>query len=155
MNENKEFRALIPEEKYQIIEFIQENLPGIGVVNLSLIEFEPKEVFSWHCSIMIGFENCVENGMPTNKDVLNAEKFEDFLSENIIDADKQKPNALFLARITWNETRELIWRVYDAEIVNEFLKKIIDEKEYPFQFDYRIDDDEEWKLAEWHLQNVK
>lgn len=155
MNENKEFRALIPEEKYQIIEFKQENLPGIGVVNLSLIEFEPKEVFSWHCSIMIDFENFIENGMPTSKDVLNAEIFEDFLSENIKGADKQKPNALFLARITWNETRELIWRVYDAEIVNEFLKKIIDEKEYPFQFDYRIDDDEEWKLAEWHLQSVK
>lgn len=155
MNEKKEFRVLIPEEKYQIIEFKQENLPRIGVVNLSLIEFEPKEVFSWHCSIMIDFENFIENGMPTSKDVLNAEIFEDFLSENIKGADKQKPNALFLARITWNETRELIWRVYDAEIVNEFLKKIIDEKEYSFQFDYRIDDDEEWKLAEWHLQNVK
>lgn len=155
MSKKKEFRVLIPEEEYQIIEFKQENLPGIGVVNLSLIEFEPKEVFSWHCSIMIDFENLIENGMPTNKDVLNAEKFEDFLSENIKGADKEKPNALFLARITWNETRELIWRVYNAKIVNDFLEKIIEEKKYPFQFDYRIDDDEEWKLAEWHLQSVK
>jgi hypothetical protein len=155
MSEKKEFRVLIPDEEYQIIEFKQENLPAVGVVNLSLIEFEPKEVFSWHCSIMINFENFIENGMPANNDVLIAEKFEDFLSENIKGADKEKPNALFLARITWNETRELIWRVYNAKIVNEFLEKIIDEKKYPFQFDYRIDDDEEWKLAEWHLQNVK
>jgi hypothetical protein len=151
MNEKKEFRVLIPEEEYQIIEFRQENLPGIGVVNLSLIEFEPKEVFSWHCSIMINFENFIENGMPANNDVLIAEKFEDFLSENIKGADKEKPNSLFLARITWNETRELIWRVYNAKKVNEFLEKIIAEKKHPFQFDYRIDDDEEWKLAEWHL----
>ncbi|PZX94047.1 DUF695 domain-containing protein [Flavobacterium aquariorum] len=155
MSEKKEFRVLIPDEEYQIIEFKQENLPAVGVVNLSLIEFEPKEVFSWHCSIMINFENFIENGMPANNDVLIAEKFEDFLSENIKGADKEKPNALFLARITWNETRELIWRVYNAKIVNEFLEKIIDEKKYPFQFDYRIDDDEEWKLAEWHLQSVK
>lgn len=151
MNKKKEFKVLIPEEEYQIIEFRQENLPGIGVVNLSLIEFEPKEVFSWHCSIMINFENFIENGMPTNNDVLIAEKFEDFLSENIKGADKEKPNALFLARITWNETRELIWRVYNAKKVNEFLEKIIAEKKHPFQFDYRIDNDEEWKLAEWHL----
>jgi|SRR5215217_1349256 len=155
MSEKKEFRVLIPDEEYQIIEFKQEDLPAVGVVNLSLIEFEPKEVFSWHCSIMINFENFIENGMPANNDVLIAEKFEDFLSENIKGADKEKPNALFLARITWNETRELIWRVYNAKIVNEFLEKIIDEKKYPFQFDYRIDDDEEWKLAEWHLQSVK
>ena len=151
MSEKKEFRVLIPEEEYQIFEFRQENLPGIGVLNLSLKEFEPKEVFSWHCSIMINFENFIENGMPTNNDVLAAVKFEDFLSENIKGADKEKPNALFLARITWNETRELIWRVYNAKIVNEFLEKIIAEKNHPFQFDYRIDDDEEWKLAEWHL----
>lgn len=155
MNKKGEFRVLIPEEEYQIIEFKQENLPGIGVINLSLIEFEPKEVFSWHCSIMINFENLIENGMPTNKDVLDAEKFEDFLSENIKGINKEKPNALFLARITWNETRELIWRVYDAEIVNEFLKKIINEKKYPFEFDYRIDNDEKWKLADWHLQSVR
>ena len=155
MSEKKEFRVLIPDEEYQIIEFKQEDLPAVGVVNLSLIEFEPKEVFSWHCSIMINFENFIENGMPANNDALIAERFEDFLSENIIGADKEKPNALFLARITWNETRELIWRVYNAKIVNEFLEKIIEEKKYPFPFDYRIDDDEEWKLAERHLQSLK
>jgi len=155
MSKKKEFRVLIPDEEYQIIEFKQENLPAVGVINLSLIEFEPKEVFSWHCSIMMHFENFIENGMPANNDALIAERFEDFLSKNIKGADKEKPNALFLARITWNETRELIWRVYNAKIVNNFLEKIIDEKKYPFQFDYRIDDDEEWKLAERHLQSVK
>ena len=77
MSKEKEFRVIIPEEEYQIIEFKQEDLPGIGVINLSLVRFEPKEVFSWHCSIMIEFENFIENGMPTNENVLKAEKFED------------------------------------------------------------------------------
>ncbi|WP_166638141.1 hypothetical protein [Flavobacterium chryseum] len=48
-----------------------------------------------------------------------------------------------------------VFIVYDAEIVNEFLKKIINEKKYPFEFDYRIDNDEKWKLADWHLQSVR
>jgi hypothetical protein len=153
MSEEKEFRVLIPDEKYQIIEFEQENLPGIGVINSNLACFEPKEVFSWHCSIMINFENFIENGMPTNEDVSKVEKFEDFLNENIKGIEKDKPNALFLARITWNETRELIWRVYDAELVNDFLEKIVEEKKYLFEFDYRIEDDKDWDLAQWHLKN--
>lgn len=154
MNEEREFRVIIPEEEYQIIEFKQKGFLGIGVINLSLVKFEPKEVFSWHCSIMIDFENFIENGMPTNEDVLKVEKFEDYLDENIKGENKEKPNALFLGRITWNKTRELIWRVFDPELTNEFLNKIIEEKNYPFQFDYRIDDDEEWKLADWHLKNI-
>jgi hypothetical protein len=155
MSEEKEFRVIIPEENYQILEFKQEDLPGVGVVNSSLINFEPKEVFSWHCSVMINFENCIENGMPSNSDVLKAEKFEDYLDENIKGINKEKPNALFLARITWNETRELIWRVYDPELANNFLEKIIIAENYPFEFDYRIDKDENWELAEWHLENIK
>ena len=155
MSEEREFRVIIPEEEeYQIIEFKQESLPGIGVINLSLVEFEPKEVFSWHCSIIIDFENLIENGMPKNEDVLKAEKFEDYLDKNIKGENKEKPNALFLGRITWNKTRELIWRVFDPEITNNLLDKIIKEENYPFQFDYRIDNDTEWKLAEWHLKNL-
>ena len=154
MSEEKEFRVIIPKEEYQIIEFKQDDFTGIGVINLSLVEFEPKEVFSWHCSIMIDFENFIENGMPTNEDVLKAEKFEDFLDENIKGENKEKPNALFLGRITWNETRELIWRVFEPEITNDFLTKIIEEENYPFQFDYKIENDTEWKLAEWHLKSI-
>ena len=104
---------------------------------------------------MLNFENFIENGMPTNADVLKAEKFEEFLNENIKGEDIEKPNALFLARITWNETQELIWRVYDAELVNNFLEKIVEEKKYHFEFDYKIEDDEDWSLAEWHLESVK
>jgi len=46
----------------------------------------------------------------------------------------------------------LIWRVYDPEIVDKFLKRLIKEGKQVREFDYRIDNDEEWKLAEWHLK---
>lgn len=154
MSKEREFRVIIPEEEYQIIEFKQEDLLGVGVINLSLVKFEPKEVFSWHCSIMVDFENFIENGMPTNEDVLKAENFEDYINEKIKGENKEKPNALFLARITWNKTRELIWRVFAPELTDKFFSEIIVEKNSPFQFDYRIDYDEEWKLADWHLKNI-
>jgi hypothetical protein len=149
----KEYRVVIPEEKYRILEFVQETLPGLAVVNASLKNFEFKKVFSWHCSIWINLENFIENGMPTTKESEIIKNFSDWLDEKIKGEDKEKPNALFLAKITWNESCELIWRVFEPEITSNFLKELIDKKEFPRKFDYRIDSDKEWKLADWHLRN--
>jgi hypothetical protein len=149
----KEYRVVIPEEKYRILEFVQETFPGVAVVNANLKNFEFKQVFSWHCSIWINLENFIENGMPTTKESEIIKNFGDWLDEKIKGEDKEKPNALFLAKITWNESCELIWRVFEPETTNIFLKELIDKKEFPREFDYRIDTDKEWKLADWHLGN--
>lgn len=117
------------------------------------MSFEPKEVFSWHCSVMIHFNDLVENGMPSVSDRTKAEEFEGWLDEEIKGHCKEKPNALFLGRITWNKTRELIWRIYKPDIVNSMLNDVIEKKEYDLPFDYRIDQDLEWKLTKWHLEN--
>ena len=151
----KEFRVIIPDENYQILEFIQEELPGIAVINKSLIDFEPKEVFSWHCSVMVHFNQLIENGMPDVTDRTKVEEFEDWLDDEIKGECKEKPNALFLGRITWNKTRELIWRIYEPKKTNEILNKLIETKDYELPFDYRIDPDNEWNLAKWHLENCE
>ena len=148
----KEFKVVIPEEYYSVLNFKQDELPGVAVINTGLRGFEPKEVFAWHLSIMLDFENLIENGMPNKDDRTLAENFEDELAPEIIGESIEKPNALYLGRITWNETRELIWRVYNPEPINDLLQEIINEKEYPLEFDYRIDHDKDWKLAEWHLK---
>ena len=46
------YRVLKPDEHYSILEFEDENLPGIAVVNTALKGFEPKEVFCWQLSIL-------------------------------------------------------------------------------------------------------
>jgi len=150
-----EFRVIIPEEHYQILEFKQDDLYGIAVINSSLKKFEPKEVFRWHCSIMVHFEELIENGMPSINDRTIVEEFEDWLDNEIKGENKEKPNALFLGRITWNGTRELIWRVYDPEITNQLLQDIIEKENHDKQFDYRIAPDESWDLAKWHLDNCE
>jgi len=150
--EGKEFKVLIPEESFRIIEFKQEGLPGIAVINSILADFEPKEVFEWHCSIMLQCESLIENGMPSREEVKILDEFGDYLDDKIKGDNKEKPNGLFLARITWNATRELIWRVFDPELTNDFLTYIIERKDHLRKFDYRIDPDEKWKLAEWHLK---
>ncbi len=145
------FPVIIPSENHRIVEFRQEGLPGIAVINETLASFEPKIVFAWHLSIMLQFEDLILNGMPsqTERDVIDP--YGDLLDAALKGESLEKPNSLFLARITWNKTRELIYRVFDPEPANQFLVNVIETKSSPRTFDYRIDHDPEWKLAEWHL----
>ncbi|MFN3153077.1 DUF695 domain-containing protein [Bremerella sp.] len=150
------FRVIIPDDEWSLLEFTQNDLPGVAVVNTSLHGFEPKEVFAWHLSLMLNFEELIDNGMPSQLEREIVDPFCERLESEIRGKDKQKPNALFLARITWNGTRELIWRVFDPELPHFHLQEIINSTppEYPRTFDYQMDEDPEWKLAEWHLSHT-
>jgi hypothetical protein len=146
-----DYRVIIPDEDYQIAEFRQEDVPGVAVINRALREFEPKVVFSWHLSVMIRFVDLIDRGMPSQSDRDVVDPFGDMLDSKVKGDSPEKPNALFLARITWKGTRELIYRVFDPEPADAVLREVIEKKTYPREFDYRIDDDAEWKLASWHL----
>ena len=104
---------------------------------------------------MIDLNELIEKGMPSIAEVEILDEFGDKLDQIIKGENKEKPNALFLARITWNGTREIIWRVYDPEIADSQLKTLIDSDSSPREFDYRIDPDEKWELAKWHLKEYK
>jgi len=145
-----EVRIVFPEEKFCLVDFRQDDMPGVAMINRGLARLEPRIVFQWHLSIMIQLSELVKNRMPSQAEREIVDPFGDMLDEHI-KGDEKKPNGLFLARITWNATRELIWRVYDPKPVDAFLREIIAAKSHPREFDYRIDPDPEWKLAQWHL----
>ncbi len=149
------FRVIIPEEKYTVLEFLQEGFPGVALINRALRDFESKVVFSWHLSLMIDFEDVIENGMPSQQERDVMDEFEERFSLSLKGPDLEKPNALFLARITWNKTRELIWRVYEPEAANKLLETVIQQNQFSRNFDYRLEHDRDWELAEWHLANHK
>lgn len=150
------FRVIIPDEKISLVEFRQKDMPGLAAINSALRDFEPKLVFAWHLSVMVRFKDLMEgNGMPSRAERAIVDPFGDGLDAQFKGPATKKPNALFLARITWNGTRELIYRVFDPEPANGFLQEMIAAKSYPRDFDFRIDHDPEWKLAEWHLSAVK
>ena len=146
-----EYRVIIPDEECCVVEFKQEDLPGIAVINKALAAFEPKIVFAWHLSLMLEFQDLIENGMPSKAEREIIDPYGDLLDAVFKGDAPEKPNALLLARITWNKSRELIYRVCDPEPINHYLVRVIENKSDVSQFDYRIDHDPEWKLAEWHL----
>lgn len=147
-----DFKVTIPRENYSLLEFNHEGLPGIAVVNTSLKKFKSKEIFPWHLSLTIDLKDLIENGMPSKKEVAIIDSYGDFLDEKI-KGKIEKPNALFMARVTWNKTRELVWRVYDAKTVDDFLKNIVSENTAPREFEYSIQPDENWDLTEWYIKN--
>jgi hypothetical protein len=146
-----EYKVIIPDEYYELLDFTTKDLPGVAVINSALREFNAKEVFGWHLSLTLDLVEFVENGMPSKNEQEIIDKYGDLLDDHIKGPDKNKPNGLFLARITWNKTRELVWRVHDPEIADKYLKQVITENSSPRQFDYTIQSDDDWKLTEWHL----
>ena len=146
----KEYRVIIPEEIHTVVEFKQNDLPGIAIINSALVEFEPKVVFAWHLSIMIEAQELGENNMPTPDEQKTLYQFEDEMVPSI----KANGNAVFLGRVTNDGRRELVYRIYDPEPVNEYLQGLISSKTHLRPFDYRIDPDENWEKAQWHLKAV-
>jgi hypothetical protein len=144
-----EYRVTIPEEVFAILEWQDEGLPAVCVVNQALANFEPKVVFAWHLSIILTCEQLAEKGMPTQHEKEILDQFGDDLDDHL----KADGNALFLARITWNGTRQLLYRVYDPEVTNEYLMGIIKPKSYVREFDFRMEHDDAWKYAKYYLSH--
>ena len=154
MSENssaKEYKVVIPEESFSILEWEEDGLPCVVVLNSALKNFEPKIVFGWHLSLIIDFKETNDTGMPSAEERDIVDPFCDMLDEAI----KANGNALFLIRETWNKTRRLVWRVYDPEIAHQYLQSVIEEKRHPRPFDYHMQQDVSWEEAQWYLDSVK
>ncbi len=146
-----EYRVEIPEEVFAILQWQDEGLPAIGVVNQALAGFEPKVVFAWHLSIIVDCQDLAENGMPTGEESEILNQIGDEFDENL----KVNGNALFLARITWNGTRQFLFRIHDPEVANRYLSEIIEAEAQLRPFDFRMEGDETWELAKWYLANFE
>jgi hypothetical protein len=145
-----EHHVVLPDDSGCIVRFQQEGLTGIANIRLSLREFEPKIIFPWHLSLVVELQDLADNGMPSTAEQKVSDEFGEVLEAAFI-GDPQHPNALFLARITWNGTRELVYRVYEPEPIDGYLRGLIDSNSSPRPFDYRMEHDPEWKRSEWHL----
>lgn len=151
----RELRVVVPAERSHIVRFKQEEMPGVMNLNGALVAFEPKIVFRWHLSVWIELTDLIDNGMPSQAQRDLIDPFGDMLDCQLKGSDLVKPNALFLARVTWNASCELIYRVHDPEPVDAALQAIIANSNFPCEFNFRIDDDPLWAKAEWHLNAAR
>ncbi len=143
-----DYQVTIPEEVFTILTWQNEGLPAIGVVNQSLAKFEPKAAFGWHLSIVVDCVNLADQGMPTPDERQALDQFGDDLDDGL----KADGNALFLARITWNGTRQFLYRVYDPGVANRYLMSVIDGKRQAREFDFRMEQDPAWGFAAYYFR---
>lgn len=146
----KKHRLVIPEEMHTLVEFSRDDLPGVATINATLVDFVPKAAFAWHLSIMIEAKELGDYRMPTPHEQKVLYDFEDELEPAI----KANGNALFLARVTNNGRRELVYRISDPEPLIGYLQTRIQSKNRLRPFEYHIDQDSNWEKAAWLLQNV-
>ena len=144
-------RLTLPDEIHTLMQWQEEGLPCVAMLNSALRDFEPRAAFGWHLYVGIACEELVDNGMPSEAEREVVDPF----CERLDAALKTDGNALWLVRETWNGNRGLAWRVQDPEIAHRYLQSVLDDKQYPREFEYRMDPDPEWHKARWYFDQLK
>lgn len=138
----------IPKEEHAGIQWEEHKMPAYCSVNKALVDFQPKEVFGWHLAIVIENNESESNGQPTAEE---KEIIDRFCGELAILITAES-NAMFLARSTWNGCYQLFFRVFDPEVADAVLQKVINSDDQPREFQYHMEHDKEWKFAGNYLK---
>ncbi len=148
------FEVQIPEERLVAANIQLDGKPYVCVFNEAIMELTPKEPFRWYISLILQFDKTVGDDMPDHEDTVKMQDFVDYLCKHLA-ADKDHPNAIFLGRVTGNGETQAMWYVNNPEEANDFLQSVISSKNYPFQFDFVMEPDPEWKEAHYWLDPLK
>jgi hypothetical protein len=142
----KDASSQLPAPHYTLIETSRGQDPAIVVVNSALRTFDGREQFPWHLSIVISCQFLGDKGMPTAEENQVLYSLEDGISKVLL----VDGNAVFLARVTCRGERELLYRVRDPEAANDQLEQLVSSAS-PRPWEYRIEEDSEWQLAQPEL----
>jgi len=138
---------MIQKPYYTLINTSKGKDPAVVVVNSALRGFEHRDVYAWHLKMTIDCKYVERNGMPTAREVAALEQLEDENFASIL----AEQNAVFLARVTCRGRRELMYRIHDPGPANEVLQKLVSQPNPSREWDYRMEYDPGWALAQPEL----
>jgi len=139
----------VPEPHYTLFNASRSGLPEIIMVNDALLAFPHIEIFSWHLCVTLAAEELIENGMPSEDESSLLFEIGDEIEDVVLGGKTEHgcANALFLARSTWNEQRELLFQVHDPDITHAALQDLLGSRRWRRGWDYRMSQDFEWSSA--------
>ena len=143
-------KFVVPTPSYTVIQREDEGSQVYAAVNTTLagLDVEQRKLFGWQLSLILDLETEDEQGLTLDHE---AEAIEPFCQQ--VDSElRLSGNAVPLARITWKKTRELLFRVYNPAVADEQIKKLIESESNPRPFNYTIDPDNTWKMADDYLK---
>ena len=135
------------EDKHVLLHSKRDGLPAVIVVNESFAKQHVRADYPWHLSIILKPQEFGDNGMPASTEGIVLFEEGDRIEGAVVETGK----ARFLARITWNNTRRLLFRVSDPEPVNAALQRLISEKREAREWEYRMWEDPEWNEGKWFV----
>ena len=139
----------VPEPHYTLFNTSRSELPEVIVVNDARLAFQHNDICAWHLCVTLHVKDLIENGMPSPDESALLFQIGDQIEEVVLAGRTltEGENALFLARSTWNEARELLFQVHNPEIANVALQKLLNSREWPRSWEYRMEEDVEWSKA--------
>jgi hypothetical protein len=147
-------RIVVPEAHYTLFDATRDGLPEVVVVNDALLSFPDLAIFPWYLRITLEARELIENGMPSPAESDLLFQIGDEL-EALVLATKTthgSVNALFLARSTWNEERDLLFQVHDPEIVHTELQAALNSRKWSRPWEYSMKEDPELVEAGYLFQ---
>jgi Family of unknown function (DUF695) len=144
----------LPEPHYTLFNSKRDGLPEVIVVNDALLAFRNTEIFPWYLCITLEVKELIENGMPSSEESELLFNIGDLIESAVLKGltDQGAENAMFLARSTWNEVRELMFQVHDPEVTHSELQKLLQSREWEREWSYRMEHDPEWEKASFVFQ---
>jgi hypothetical protein len=144
-----EVRIIVPEPHYTLFEATREGLPEVIVVNDALLAFAHAEIFPWHLKVTLAARELIENGMPFEPESKLLFEIGDQIEAAVLAGRTNHGgvNALFLARSTWNELRELRYQVHDPKIAHSALQALLNGRTWERPWEYEMEHDGEWEKA--------
>ena len=150
--ETVSFKA--PEPRLTLFDATRDDLPEVVLVNEALLSFRHTEVFPWHLALEIDYIETADNEMPTPEESERLNEIGDQIETIVLGGRNEfgAPNALFLARSTWNRIRELVFRVHDPEIAHAALQELLTSEQWKREWEYKMSHDPEWSEAGFWFQ---
>jgi hypothetical protein len=136
----------IKKENLKELNFINNEVEGLGLINLSLNRFKWKEIFPWNLIITLSAFEVNESYLPEKEEINDILLYRSELESKF--NQEEKPNVLFVASVFTDSECDFNWRVNNADSVDLILKEIIKNKNHKFEFNYRMDHDINWERVE-------
>lgn len=143
--------AAAPAEPFVVLQAETHGLPDIWIINTALEELADRGAFPWHLSIMVEMNETFANGIPTRAEQVVLGEFGDAMGARL----KEDGNALWVANVTWNGTRQFVYRVRDPEIAHEHLSSVVQSDAAIRPLEYEMEEDADWGHATTYLENAR
>ena len=139
----------IPQASYALFEAKRDGMDAVIAVNQALLSFVHARFFPGFLTVTLNAKELTDNGMPAPSESELLAGIGDEI-ENILLGCQTKAgaqNALFLACITSNGTRQLLFYVHDPEITNSALQSLLRNRSWEREWSYRMENDSDWANA--------